>query len=424
MRPEEDERDYAEIETEDVRGEFKRARDTSIKACVRIVSLRQTYAGLLSKLAARFLPERISRSRFFREKKALRGLNLVVEDNTCVSLLGHNGAGKSTTMNILTGLFQQTSGEAYIAGYSTRTDIQRIRKILGMCPQHDILWDDLTAEEHLELFGDMKGVARKARNEEVRTLLESVDLLDVGHHLTKTYSGGMKRRLSICIACIGNPKLVLLDEPTTGLDPFSRKKAWNLIHKMKKGRALILTTHQMDEADFLSDRIAIMAHGQLKCIGDSLSIKSMYGSGYNLLLVANVGQEKSVISLVRNYVPDCKLVSQGAGNYIFNVPKESITELGQLISYIEELTAKKDNTEVLLKDWGISQTTLEEVYLKVTKKSEFGYKTSEGSQANLSEMGEEMVEEKELIPHVDSQIIAVPSVPSEMELRETSPANE
>lgn len=120
-------------------------------------------------------------------------------------------------MNILTGLYQQTSGEAYIGGLNVKTSIEKIRKQLGMCPQHDILWDDLTAEEHLELFGDMKGVPRSQRNEEVKSLLESVDLLDVGHHLTKTYSGGMKRRLSICIACIGSPKLILLDEPTTGL---------------------------------------------------------------------------------------------------------------------------------------------------------------------------------------------------------------
>ncbi|KAF0979003.1 hypothetical protein FDP41_002073 [Naegleria fowleri] len=409
-----DEEDYQSMETEDVRNEFKRARNVELNAVVRVVSLRQTYAGFLSKLAAKFLPSKLAQSRFFREKKALRGLNLVVEDNQCVCLLGHNGAGKTTTMNILTGLYQQTSGEAYIGGLNVKTSIEKIRKQLGMCPQHDILWDDLTAEEHLELFGDMKGVPRSQRNEEVKSLLESVDLLDVGHHLTKTYSGGMKRRLSICIACIGSPKLILLDEPTTGLDPFSRKKAWNLIHKMKKGRAMILTTHAMDEADYLSDRIAIMAHGQLKCIGDSLSIKAQYGSGYNLLVVSNAGFEKQVLKLVYTYIPAAKIVSQSAGNYIFNVPKEQLTELGVLLEYFEKLMEGNDtHTPPLLKDWGISQTTLEEVYLKVTKKSEFGYKNAD--MGELSTVGSEAnLEQRELLTHHPNSesVLSIPQIQS------------
>ncbi|KAL9657561.1 hypothetical protein ABK040_000988 [Willaertia magna] len=387
-----DDEEYQRIETDDVREEFKRARDKNIKAAVRIISLRKTFIGGFAKLMKLILPKKWSEKKIFREKTALNGLSLLVEEGTCVALLGHNGAGKSTTISILSGLYQQTGGEAYISNLSVKGDIELIRKRLGMCPQHDILIDDLTAEEHLQIFGDLKGVSREQRNEEVKTLLNLVDLADVGHHLVKTYSGGMKRRLSICISCIGSPNLIVLDEPTTGLDPFSRKKAWNLIQKMKAGRAMILTTHNLDEADYLCDRIAIMANGQLKCIGTSLEIKAQYGSGYNLQLVADVGHEKEVLQLVLTNIPDAKIVSQDAGNYIFNVPKEQTNELGELLSIIERM---KSSSKSMLKDWGITQTTLEEVYLKVTKKADFGYKEFKSVPTIGSEM--ELVD-KELLP--------------------------
>ena len=213
--PSDDNITFSKFETDDVKVEFKRARDWSQPAIVRIISLRKTFSGFFSRIAHKILPQKFADK--FSEKKALKELNLVVRDNECVSLLGHNGAGKSTTMNILTGLFEQSHGEAYVSDLDVKTSISAVRKQLGICPQHDILWDDLTAEEHLELFGDLKGIPRKECKEQVKSLLDSVELSKVGHHLTKTYSGGMKRRLSICIACIGNPKLILLDEPTTGL---------------------------------------------------------------------------------------------------------------------------------------------------------------------------------------------------------------
>ena len=192
---------------------------------------------------------------------------------------------------------------------------------------------------------------------------------------------------------------------------------------MKKGRAMILTTHAMDEADYLSERIAIMAHGQLKCIGDSLSIKSQYGSGYNLLVVANSGNEKRVLKLVNQHVPNAKVVSQSAGNFIFNIAKEQLTELGFLISILEQLTnennANTTNTNShgnIIKDWGISQTTLEEVYLKVTQKSEFSYKNEETS-ASVGNLSEMVLEEQELIEHKVPNVRSLNDV-SEMSVTE------
>ncbi|KAL9642896.1 hypothetical protein ABK040_010591 [Willaertia magna] len=379
-----DEEELKMIETEDVKQEFHKARDQNIKAAVRIISLKKTFIGFFAGLFKVLFPK----NKLFREKQALKGLSLVVEEGTCVALLGHNGAGKTTTMSILSGLYSQTKGDAYIDGLDVKSNIGKIRKQLGMCPQHDILWDDLTAEEHLQLFGNLKGISKKQRQEEVKSLLEAVDLLHVGHHLVKTFSGGMKRRLSLCISCVGNPKLIMLDEPTTGLDPHSRKKSWNLIQKMKVGRAMILTTHHLDEADYLADRIAIMANGELKCIGSSLEIKAQYGKGYNLHVIANSGFENQVQQTVVKNIEGVELVSKDAGNFIFNVPKEQTVALGHFLFNLEQDT-------LMFKDWGIAQTTLEEVYLKVTKESDFTYKEFKTASSSDVEMKEISVMENQ-----------------------------
>ncbi|EFC35988.1 kinesin [Naegleria gruberi] len=241
--------------------------------------------------------------------------------------------------------------------------------------------------------------------------------------LTRLLTDSLGGNAKTCLVATIGPSMWNYDESYSTLhfanramnDPFSRKKAWNLIHKMKKGRAMILTTHAMDEADYLSDRIAIMAHGQLKCIGDSLSIKSQYGSGYNLLVVANNGYEKQVVKTINQYLTNVKIVSQSAGNFIFNVPKEQVNELGQLISYLEKLTSENtlnnNGTSIngntnMIKDWGISQTTLEEVYLKVTQNSEFSYKNDDNaiSMGNMSEIAEEqeLIEHNNTVPNVVS----------------------
>eukprot|EP01027_Heterolobosea_sp_BB2_P007024 GEZU01010510.1.p1 GENE.GEZU01010510.1~~GEZU01010510.1.p1 ORF type:complete len:865 (+),score=220.98 GEZU01010510.1:155-2749(+) len=261
----------------DVRAEFNAARDPTLKegkGALRIVNLRKQFRSLTLK--------------GFKTVRAVRGLNLCVDQSTCLALLGHNGAGKTTTISILVGMLTPSHGDAFIFGKSVRYDMDEIRKAIGVCPQHDILWDDLTAREHLQIFAEFKGIPRKHIKDEIDKRLRDVNLYEVGNKTVGTFSGGMKRRLSVAISCIGDPEVIILDEPTTGMDPHSRRQIWELIHSMKKGkRIILLTTHAMDEADALSDRIAIMAFGTLKCIGDSLHLKQKYGAGYNLSIVAN-----------------------------------------------------------------------------------------------------------------------------------------
>jgi len=147
---------------------------------------------------------------------------------------------------------------------------------MGVCPQHDILWKALTAEEHLELFAALRNIPAENIPAEVSERLEDVDLTSAREGLAGDFSGGMQRRLSVAIALIGNPKMVFLDEPTTGMDPISRRKVWNLIEKVKRGRVTLLTTHSMEEADILGDKIAIMKEGRLASVGTSLHLKNKF----------------------------------------------------------------------------------------------------------------------------------------------------
>ncbi|NXY00323.1 ABCA2 protein, partial [Centropus bengalensis] len=243
---------------------------------------------------------------------ALNKLSLNLYENQVVSFLGHNGAGKTTTMSILTGLFPPTSGSATIYGHDIRTEMDEIRKNLGMCPQHNVLFDRLTVEEHLWFYSQLKSMAEEEIRKEMDKMIEDLELSNKRHSLVQTLSGGMKRKLSVAIAFVGGSRAVILDEPTAGVDPYARRAIWDLILKYKPGerrraergvapqavvalasdetvplpgRTILLSTHHMDEADLLGDRIAIISHGKLKCCGSPLFLKSTYGDGYKLTVV-------------------------------------------------------------------------------------------------------------------------------------------
>jgi ATP-binding cassette subfamily A (ABC1) protein 3 len=184
-------------------------------------------------------------------KHAVDGLDLNMYNNQITCLLGHNGAGKSTTIAMLTGLMSPSGGEAHIMGKNVAEDMREIRKDLGVCPQHDILFPDLTVREHLQLFATFKGVESQGMRDEIDKMISEVGLVEKADTKSSQLSGGMKRKLSVGIAFIGGSKTVLLDEPTSGMDPYSRRFTWNVIRNMRENRTIILTTHFMDEADLL-----------------------------------------------------------------------------------------------------------------------------------------------------------------------------
>ncbi|XP_060082289.1 phospholipid-transporting ATPase ABCA1-like [Ylistrum balloti] len=226
------------------------------------------------------------------KKVAVDGLTLNFYEGQITSFLGHNGAGKTTTMSILTGLFPPTEGTAFIYGKDIRTEIDEIRKSIGMCPQHNVLFDHLTVEEHLWFFARMRGLSPEKVKKEMEQMIKDVGLPHKRKELSNSLSGGMKRKLSVAIAFCGNAKTVILDEPTAGVDPYARRSIWELLFKVKKNRTILLSTHHMDEADVLGDRIAIISQGKLCCCGSSLFLKSVYGNGYYLTMVQSNGDDQ------------------------------------------------------------------------------------------------------------------------------------
>jgi ABC-type multidrug transport system ATPase subunit len=334
-------------EPEDVARARKRLAEHSNEYLLRIEDLHKVHPG----------------SNGVPDKVAVKSLALGVHYGECFGFLGPNGAGKSTTISILSGLYPATGGTAVVNGYDLRTDIEQIHQMMGVCPQDNVLWEDLTAEEHLLFFGRIKNMRGKELDNAVQANLEAVNLWGESKRAGQ-FSGGMKRRLAVACAFMGNPKLVLLDEPSTGLDPASRRQLWDLIVAKKKECAMLLTTHHMEEADALSDRIAIFVSGQLKCLGSSAELKSRYGKGFKVNMSFNPNRKEEAEHLLLTLAPEATMLNSISGTANYEVPKEQV-KLSQFFSEFE-----KHKEECGITDWGISNTTLEEVFLKITEAEE------------------------------------------------------
>ncbi|OUM58754.1 hypothetical protein PIROE2DRAFT_47675, partial [Piromyces sp. E2] len=197
--------------------------------------------------------------------------------NEIFAILGHNGAGKTTLMNIMTGILSPTHGEVYYDDLPMTGHETEICKQFGYSPQFDTFNNSLTVGEHVTLFSGIKGI-----KVDVDSVLKEIDLANKKNHFPSELSGGQKRKLCITLALLGSPKYVFLDEPTTGLDPYSRKNIWELLSRKKKGCVIFVTTHYMDEADLLADRKMIIANGNISCLGTSLFLKQQFNMNYTL----------------------------------------------------------------------------------------------------------------------------------------------
>ncbi|XP_026864956.2 ATP-binding cassette sub-family A member 3 [Electrophorus electricus] len=298
-----------------------------------------------------------------KTKEAVKDLTVNMFEGQITVLLGHNGAGKTTTLSMLTGLFPPSGGRAYINGYDICQDMALIRRSLGLCPQHDVLFDNLTVREHLLFYTQLKGYPREKIPDEVDRIIRILNLEDKTNARSKTLSGGMKRKLSIGIALIGDSKVVMLDEPTSGMDPSARRATWDLLQGEKRGRTILLTTHFMDEADLLGDRIAIMAGGELQCCGSPLFLKNKYGAGYHMVIVKDALCNVSAIThLVHMYVPKATLESSAGAELSYILPKESTSRFELLFAELE-----MNREELGIASYGASVTTMEEVFLRVGK---------------------------------------------------------
>jgi len=192
---------------------------------------------------------------------AVAGLDLDMPAGQITGLLGANGAGKTTTISMLTGLIEPSGGKATIDGMSISNEMQAIRHSLGVCPQLNVIFEPLTPVQHLHLYGALKGLEGAELSTAIDEMLAHVMLEEKRHTESKSLSGGQKRKLCLAISLIGRPRTVFLDEPTSGMDPHSRRSIWTLLREQRQGRTIVLTTHFLDEAEILSDRIAIMVPG-------------------------------------------------------------------------------------------------------------------------------------------------------------------
>ncbi|KAL0416463.1 UNVERIFIED_CONTAM: ABC transporter A family member 2 [Sesamum latifolium] len=304
---------------------------------------------------------------------ALKGIWLNFPKDQLFCLLGPNGAGKTTAINCLTGITPVTGGDALIYGYSIRssTGMSNIRRMIGVCPQDGANKDHLFYCSYHSLMScgmhypvkstftclPAKGLPPASINSVVQKLLAEVKLTEAAKVRSGSYSGGMRRRLSVAIALIGEPKLVILDEPTTGMDPITRRHVWDVIERAKSGRAIILTTHSLEEADILSDRIGIMAKGRLRCIGTSIRLKSRFGTGF----IANI-----------SFAGDVNGTPNRGGTF----------STDQHIA-VKEFFKSDREKEFGIADIQLGLTTLEEVFLNIAKKAELDSGAADGTFATL-----------------------------------------
>lgn len=301
--------------------------------------------------------------KFTTDKAAVNQLYLNIYDNQITTLLGQNGAGKTTTISMLTGMIEPTSGTAIVNGYDIRTNMDSARSSMGFCPQHNILFDELTVREHILFYCSLKGLSNKAAEIEARKYVRLLELDGKENALSSTLSGGMKRKLSVVIALCGKSKVVFLDEPTSGMDPGARRTLWDILLAEKKDRTILLTTHFMDEADVLSDRIAILADGELKCAGSTFFLKKRFGTGYHLICVKNGDCDSRLVTeLLRNYIPDIRIESESETELSYVLPEEK----NELFTTIFRDLENNEN-RLHLSGFGVSLTTLEEIFLKMGK---------------------------------------------------------
>ncbi|XP_071439626.1 phospholipid-transporting ATPase ABCA3 [Hetaerina americana] len=304
-------------------------------------------------------------------KVAVDDVSLDLLEGEITALLGHNGAGKTTLISILTGISSSSEGRVLVNGYDIKKKMDKIRESLGLCPQHSMLFPDLTVWEHLMFFSMSKGLTYQASKVETDHLIKQLALEPKRNDLAKNLSGGMKRKLSVGMALAGKSKILILDEPTAGMDPESRRHLWDLLLSMRGDHTILITTHNMEEADILGDRIAIMVHGQVKCYGTSLFLKNIYGAGYHLSLLfsdktANRNDSTlKITNMIEENVPGSTVRNQSGDGISYTLPSSATSHFPKLFQLLDE-----EGKDLGISGMSLSVTTLEEVFLEVGKLTE------------------------------------------------------
>lgn len=295
-------------------------------------------------------------------------MNVFPGSITC--LLGHNGAGKTTTMSMITGMITPTEGSIRVDGFDLFTDTSRARSKMSLCPQHNSLYDELTVSEHLFLYAAVKGHPWNDLNTSV---LETINSISLSQHKTKRpgqLSGGMKRKLCLGIALVGDSKIVILDEPSAGLDTEARRGMWDALKEVRRSRTILMTTHDMEEADALADRIIIMHSGKVVCSGSSMFLKKALCTGYVLRILKSLRfKHAETLNFIQKLMPKATIKSEIGSeiSYELNESQETSVELG---TFFSELEGRKEKLGI--DSFGVTVSTLDEVFLKMGELADSG----------------------------------------------------
>jgi len=315
----------------------------------------------------------------------LKGINFNGYYNEIFAILGHNGAGKTTLMNIMTGILSATQGDVYYDDVPLNGHETDICKQFGYCPQFDTFNNNLTVGEHIKLFGGIKNI-----KVDVDSVLEDIDLLNKKSNYPKELTAGQKRKLCISLALLGSPKFVFLDEPTTGLDPYSRKNIWELLSRKREGRVIFVTTHYMDEADLLADRKMIISNGNISCLGSSLFLKQQFNMNYSLDINCQDVRDGSITDRMLDYFCPGTSKTKKISKTNMNINNSSPTPTtpmsngssnnDYLITYLlpmksagkfkyifEELNKMIRSPRNSIKNFSLTAPTLEELFINLEK---------------------------------------------------------
>jgi ABC-2 type transport system ATP-binding protein len=291
--------------------------------------------------------------------KALDGLDLAVPEGTVLGVLGPNGAGKTTAVSILTTLIQADAGHATVAGADVATEPDEVRRNIGLSGQYAAVDEHLTGFENLDMVGRLYRLGKQRARTRARELLERFDLVDAADRPVKTYSGGMRRRLDLAGALVAEPRVIFLDEPTTGLDPRSRAELWNVIEELvDRGATLLLTTQYMDEADRLADDIIVIDHGREIAHGTADQLKSMVGGermSFTIDEASSVDRAKEV--LAPHAVGDIQIDERS---------REIVTPISGGSQTLTRALRELDSNGIIVTDVGLRRPTLDDVFLSLT----------------------------------------------------------
>ena len=293
------------------------------------------------------------------EVRALDGVDLEVEEGTVLGLLGPNGAGKTTTVRILATLLKPDAGHATVAGFDVVKQAHQLRSVIGLSGQYAAVDENLTARENLWMFGRLYQLSSAESRQRTGGLLEQFDLGEAADRVVKTYSGGMRRRLDLASALIGRPRLLFLDEPTTGLDPRGRLGMWDVIRTLvRDGTTLLLTTQYLEEADELADTIAVIDHGRVIARGTADELKSQVG-GERIEVVVH---DRAHLALAEEV-----LARDGSGDWVLDEHTRKLTVpttggAAKLIEVVRDLGA----AGVEIDDIALRRPTMDDVFLSLT----------------------------------------------------------